>query len=257
MRSLINRSFATVCGLAVLALSTASFAGSPPPPPWNPTKKLRIYFVLNDELRAANLLCAKQKVQHCPTGTQLAQRKIDYLNGVFEANRVNLRAEAAGVWEYPGNLRHHDGIREYNHDYVLTKRRKAAGADMILVVNHTALGSVHGGAATTEGWYAMQGNHNQHFAHEVGHMLGAGHGPGDWARKPYAVGFNAVMVSDLMGSAWYGKVDHYSDHETKMGNINQSVGRYLRETYGRYSRYTGHGEPPPQNRPPRSSIIGR
>jgi hypothetical protein len=72
------------------------------------------------------------------------------------------------------------------------------------------------------------------------------------------VGWGDWVVSDLMrdmGSI--GRVDHFSDHETRAGSPAQSIGRYLRERYGRYSRYTGHGDPPTFVRPPRSSIIGR
>jgi hypothetical protein len=263
MRSLINRPFATVCGLAVLALSTASFAGSPPPPPWNPTNKLKIHFVLNNDLRHAGELCMPR--QPCPTGPQLVQRKIDYLNSVFEAHRVNLKAEATGIWEHPGNIRHDAA---FDSNLGLDKVRRNAGAHQLIVVNTHGRGSAGGNADTSLplAWVSQRiptiyrASANQTFAHEVGHLLGADHFPGEgiMSTKPYAVGWGNWMVQDLMGN--YGslaRADHYSDHETRIGAPDQSFGRFLRECYGRYSRYTGHGQPPTYNRPPRSSIIGR
>ena len=265
----IKHSAALLCGAALLATSLASSAGSPPPPPWNPTKTIKLYFVLNDDLRASHHMCKRPPLttRGCTTGAQLVQRKLDYLNGVFEFSRVNLRAVSVGIWEHPGGALL-DPMRNLNREnYPLVEaRRKSHGAEMaILIQTHAVSGYPGGGGSSTFAWFAMttpashwSWNANQLFAHELGHSLGAGHSPtdgGHWYGKPYAVGYAVGGISDLMGEGKLGRVDHYSDHESRMGNMNQSVGRALREKYGRYSRYTGTA-PVPDRKPPCCGISG-
>jgi hypothetical protein len=185
MRFLTHLVVSVLCAAALLAAPSTSSAGSPPPPPWRPTNTLKIYFVLNNDLRRAGELC--QPRQPCSTGPQLVQRKIDYLNSVFEANKVNLKAESAGIRELAGNI-HHGAAFDPAHG--LLQLRRQAGADLLFVVNtHWAGYFGYNDSKTGLAWVAQKPvfyestNPNQAFAHEVGHLLGADHSPGSTRAK--------------------------------------------------------------------------
>jgi hypothetical protein len=246
-RTLIRQVGAIVLLGSIASSPGARAGGTPPPPPWNPTNEIRIYFAYNPDLLGSYLGLPWHNGPRTPRAR--AQALVDYLNSVLRASGANVKAAVAGTEILGNNIRHADVFRET----WLQGVRRSFRADTLLVLNSTRSAKGWDGQADTGtasalgtlGWMSVAnlGNAPQTFAHQMGHALGAAHDIRDNAGDfkpvvPYAVGLRStgpgVVYQTLMIDDVGPTIDRYSDHEQWYGSPLSSVARYLRERHGRY-----------------------
>lgn len=231
--------------MASLLLGTALTASAggpppPPPPPWKPTNVKEVLFVLDPNMRT-HLGCKLTDACANPA-IDFVNRHIDYLHASLEGVQANLRIyrDMRFVSTSIAPEKFVEGLKPFlaqGYDYVILVTPLKSGYQNNIVGGAQKWGEL--------AWFSAQGNSQQSFAHEFGHLQGAGHSRDEMNFPSWAVGYKKSASQGTLMRNDAPRADLYSDQERAgWGDAQHSVGRLLREMNGRYTRWQGVIAPP-------------